>query len=284
MPKPPERLLEHAELELYRDFYRALPSPLSASAGISVTPDAGPDAPPVLGPTHFRAVGFDHPMFNRTMGIVTPEAAATALSEAREHFAAAGIRRWMLQVAPDAEDAGFRAAAAAAGLVRLRGWARHVGRADDAARTGEARRATDLELARIGAEDAEPWARIVVESFRLPEAFVPWLAALAHRPGWHLYLARHRGDPVASAALFLPDAEGLAHLTFAGTRPEFRGRGAQSALVALRIADARAMGARWIVSETDENLPDRPNPSTRNLLRLGLPVLYVRANWGPPPP
>jgi len=284
MSMPPERLLEHSELEMYRDFYRALPAPLAASAGISVTPAPGPGAPPALAPTHFRAVGFDHPMFNRTMGIVTPDAAATTLSEAREHFAGAGIRRWMLQVAPAAEDAGFRSAASAAGLVRLRGWARHAGRADDAARAVEARRATPLELDRIGAEDAEPWARIVVESFRLPETFVPWLAALAHQPGWHLYLARHRGDPVASAALFLRDAERLAHLNFAGTRPEFRGRGAQSALVALRIADARALGARWIVSESDENLTDRPNPSTRNLVRLGLPVHYVRANWGPPPP
>ena len=31
------------------------------------------------------------------------------------------------------------------------------------------------------------------------------------------------------------------------------------------------------------DLPDRPNPSARNVVRLGLPVVYVRANWGPRP-
>jgi hypothetical protein len=92
MPMHPERLLEHAELEMYRDVYRALPARLAASAGIGVTPDSGPDAPPTLVPTHFRPLGLDHPMFNRTRGIVTPEAAATTLSEAREHFAGAGMR------------------------------------------------------------------------------------------------------------------------------------------------------------------------------------------------
>lgn len=40
----------------------------------------------------------------------------------------------------------------------------------------------------------------------------------------------------------------------------------------------------WIVTETDEELPDRPNPSYHNMLRLGLPVRYVRANLGPPKP
>ena len=34
---------------------------------------------------------------------------------------------------------------------------------------------------------------------------------------------------------------------------------------------------------TDEELPEKSNPSYRNVVRLGLPVRYVRANWGPPP-
>jgi len=54
--------------------------------------------------------------------------------------------------------------------------------------------------------------------------------------------------------------------------------------VARRVADARTAGAPWVVCETDEERPERPNPSTRNLVRLGVPVAYVRANWGPPKP
>ncbi len=44
------------------------------------------------------------------------------------------------------------------------------------------------------------------------------------------------------------------------------------------------MGLEWLVTETDEELPDRPNPSYHNIVRAGMPVRYVRANWGPPPP
>ncbi len=55
-------------------------------------------------------------------------------------------------------------------------------------------------------------------------------------------------------------------------------------MIARRIRDARRMGLDWLVTETDEDLPDKPNPSYRNIVRLGLPVRYVRSNWGPPPP
>jgi len=37
------------------------------------------------------------------------------------------------------------------------------------------------------------------------------------------------------------------------------------------------------MSETDEDLPGRPNPSSHNQARYGLRRVFVRANWGPPP-
>jgi GNAT superfamily N-acetyltransferase len=121
-----------------------------------------------------------------------------------------------------------------------------------------------------------------VMGFAIPETLRPWLEALVGRPAWRLYLALDGDRPVACAAMHRHGD--LATLTFAATRPEARRRGAQSALIAQRLRDAAAWGCSRVVTETDEPLPDRPNPSTSNVVRLGLPVVYVRANCGPPKP
>jgi GNAT superfamily N-acetyltransferase len=281
-----EARLEGVELEMYTDFYRAIPGELADRLGIrTVSGDDTSDPGASPGPLHLVARGFDHPMFNRTLGIL--ERATEVLEAARILFPGEGIRRWMVQVPPWAETPAFREAARSAGLVRHRGWAKHAGPLDaEAPEAGAASPDSGLRIRRIdGGAAAGSWARIVTACFAMPPDFQPWLAALATRPSWRLYLALDGEEPVAAAALFrsVRDPE-VAQLNFAGTLEGHRGRGAQSALVARRLAEAREAGARWIVTETDEELPDRPNPSYRNMVRLGLPVRYVRANWGPPKP
>jgi GNAT superfamily N-acetyltransferase len=274
-----ERLLESVEASMHEDIYDAIPPELAAASRVDV--NRGGDC------LRLTARGFDHPMFNRviSVGLGSPDpedAAFKALAQAEAHYRAAGVRRWMLQVLPSVESRRFRAAAAERGIVRLRGWAKHLGPS-----SAPVQAASDLQVIQVAERrHAVAWARIVVEAFSLPPDFVPWFAALAGREGWFLYLALDGETPVASGALHLVDRDGarFGQLSFAGTRRSHRGRGAQSALVARRVADAAAMGAAWIVAETDEELPDRPNPSYHNLVRLGFPVAYVRANWGPPKP
>jgi hypothetical protein len=295
LPLPHPSLLEEVEREMYEDFYRAVPPELAHRRGIRMIPGILPFERPagsgeVNGPLHLLARGFDHPMFNRTLGIL--ERAPEVLEAARALFPAEGVRRWMLQVPPGAENGEFREAARLAGLVRHRGWAKHVAPPGATAPPP----AADLRIRRIDPAgtpeapevpegEAAAWARIVTECFSMPEDFQPWLAALSLRPRWHLYLALDGDEPVAAASLFQSARHPeVAQLNFAGTRPGHRGRGAQPALVTRRRVDARELGAQWIATETDEDLPDRPNPSYRNMVRLGLPVLYVRANWGPPKP
>ena len=55
--------------------------------------------------------------------------------------------------------------------------------------------------------------------------------------------------------------------------------GAQSALLAQRIADASAMGCSHVITETSEELPHRPNASFRNMMRAGFAVVYHRPNY-----
>lgn len=300
--QPFDRQLESLEAAMYVDFYQALPGALAAELGVEAHCEGKA--------LRLTARKFDHPFFNRIMGVGLDTPAEVWIEKARNHYGSLGIRRWMLQVAPHGESEVFRSTCQARGLIRLRGWAKHVGPATLAPSAH-----TDLRILRIGmgedhpnvpspppsdpgppkAEWIDAWAAIVTEAFAMPKAFRPWLSGLAGRTGWHLYLALDGDTPVGTAALYAPTDPGrsagdgapvarIGHLTFAGTLPRYRGRGVQSALVARRFQDARALGLDWIVTETDEELPDRPNPSYRNMIRLGLPARYVRGNWGPPKP
>ena len=46
--------------------------------------------------------------------------------------------------------------------------------------------------------------------------------------------------------------------------------------------DARDRGCTWIVTETGDDVPDKPNPSFHNMIRSGFKVAYQRPNYMPP--
>jgi predicted GNAT family acetyltransferase len=224
------------------------------------------------------ARAMDHPMVNRVMGVGLDRSAEQELDALAEHYADAGIRRWMMQVLPHVETETFRKACEERGFVKLRGWAKHVGPS-----TLEITANTDLRVERVGEDRAQSWAAVVGETFGVHPELIPWLARLGGREKWRLYGAFDGNELVAAAALYVHD-ETFGALNWAGTKESHRGRGAQSALIARRFEDARELGLKWLCTETDEELPDKPNPSYHNMVRLGLPVKYVRANWGPPKP
>ncbi len=291
-PEPPAMPsiddLEVAETEMYRDLYEALPRRVARDLGVSLEEDATG--------VFLRARGFDHPFFNRVMR--PPRADGALLARARDHFGGAGIHRWMLHLLPDQVEPllGATSPGSAAGgrpIVKLRGWSKHLGRLQGAPSIAPGLEGpSSLRVEEVGddpeVKGALAWARIVVQGFGMHPGFVSWMAALSGRPGWRLYLVFPPGGeglhPMAAGALYHPRSHpDVAQLNFGATLPEARRRGAQRALLAHRWEEARVRGVRWLVSETDEDLPGRPNPSHRNLLHLGLPVRYVRANVGPDP-
>ena len=123
---------------------------------------------------------------------------------------------------------------------------------------------------------AARFARIVRMSYGLPEAIEPAIAR-APRGGWQCWLALDDDEPVAAAALYA--ADGVAYLGLAGTLPEHRGKGAQSALLAVRIRRAAELGCHLVLTETGERSHDRPSNSYRNILRAGFEETAVTANW-----
>jgi len=140
--------------------------------------------------------------------------------------------------------------------------------------------ASDLHIRVIGPRDAARFALLTMAEFTDGQPLTPGLAALVGRPEWRHYLAFDGDTAVAAAALFVH--EGTAWLGWAYTLPAYRGRGMQSALLARRIADAGALGCTLVVADMTEDTPERPNPSYRNMLRLGFEHAYTKLIYQTP--
>jgi GNAT superfamily N-acetyltransferase len=122
----------------------------------------------------------------------------------------------------------------------------------------------------------EAFQLLYVRGWQVDAGFAPTLASFIRGwvklPGWSLYLALERGEPIGVATLF--DYEGLSYLADAATPPEFRGRGAQTALLGARLEAARERGAEVVFG-----MADFGSPSHRNLEQAGVPMRYARSIW-----
>ncbi|MBD3162657.1 MAG: hypothetical protein GF328_11180, partial [Candidatus Latescibacteria bacterium] len=206
------RQLEEIEIALYRDLYAAVPPEVADRHGIRF--DQRDDG------TALTAREPDHPFFNRVLGVGLRRPPDGEWIDAQiARFESIGTRRWMLQIPPHLETPGLRDALARRGLVRHRGWAKHVGVPGDRAHRG-----TDLRIEAIDRSRGAIFAQICVAAFGVPSSFEPWIAASVGRPQWVHFLAFDRDEPVACAALFLAGSDAV--LNFAATREEARGRGA----------------------------------------------------------
>ena len=137
---------------------------------------------------------------------------------------------------------------------------------------------TSLRIERIDRSRSADFARIWLEAFEVPPVLEPMIGPTIGRPGWTHYLGFDDETPVSVAAMFV--TEGVAWLGFGATLEAARGRGGQSAMFATRLADARAQGCRWAVTETGEETEEEPvNHSYRNMVRSGFRLAYARRNW-----
>lgn len=216
---------------------------------------------------------------NRAVGVgLDAPADEAGLDALIAWYRSAGASRFFIQICPEARPASLRQWLADRGLAHYNNWMKLWRRTDNMPKV-----VSDLRVERIGAGHAPQLATIVARGFAMPDAVRPWLVATVGRPGWRHYLAYDDQVPVAAGSLFVMGDTGW--LGFAATDPGHRGRGAQSALIARRIADARALGCQQLVVETAEDTPERRATSFHNLRRLGFELAYVRPNylWTLPP-
>lgn len=230
-----------------------------------------PGALEVAGATVLRADSARlSPMLNRIVGLGLVEPATEAAVDAA--LAAIGDDvSCYVAVEPGARPAALPEWLAHRGLVPGWNWMTFRRGVGDIPRA-----TTELELVRVGPEEAASFGRVVALGYELPEDAAPW-AACAHQVGWECWLALDGDEPAAAAGVFV--AEGVGYLGFAATLPEHRGKGAQNALLATRIGYARDAGCDVVTTETGELRPDRPASSYRNIVRSGFTEVAVTANW-----
>jgi ribosomal protein S18 acetylase RimI-like enzyme len=213
-------------------------------------------------------------------GMPAPE----ALDEVEREFA---TRRQPVRV----EISTLADPAIARGLTRrgyeLTGFENVLGLALDARVTGPSlSRPPDpsVLIQKIRPDEAAEWTGAVTTAFLSPDTFDGPASDeefprdvlerayddMAACPGFERYIARIDGVVAAGASLRIVQA--VAQLCGAGTLPQFRRRGIQSALLRQRLIDAAAVGCDVAVVTTQPG-----SKSQENVQRFGFELLYARA-------
>lgn len=136
--------------------------------------------------------------------------------------------------------------------------------------------APDLRVRLATPEEADVWAEVAAQGWADDPAAADFMRTygrlLARADGVYCFLAEQDGRPVAAAALGLHARTAL----FAGasTIPEARGRGAQRALLEVRLRHAVAHGCDLAMLGA---LPG--SASQRNAERHGFRIAYTRTKW-----
>jgi hypothetical protein len=257
---------EQIELDAVRDMFEAPTTEIAGGIGLN--------AGWIGGAWAFGAAAIPDVLFNRVLGLgVYAPARRDDLERIAEGYRAAGIERYLVHVAPQAQPAELTSWLEEAGYRPFRrAWAKFTRKAQWLEPSGPA----SLAAVEIGPERAADFARIIVSAFGLSEAVAPLLAALPGRARWLCYLAMESGIAIAAAAMFTRERQGW--LGLAATDPSARGHGAQTMLLARRVSDAARLGVSDLYVETGEAVEGEKQTSHANILKAGFKQLYSRAN------
>jgi len=264
------RLVEHSEAQASRDMFDVAPPVVARALGMRVET--------IGGGTAMITPGFSHLAYNRALafGLERP------ITEHELDEMLALFRRdvcFTIQPSPMAQPSTIGEWLVARGLPPRTSWVKWVRDGREPAPMAE----TDLAVRRVTPAGAERFAELSCAIFH-EEPVAPCLAQTFTLPNWRTYMAWDGDVPVATAVLHV--ADGVGWLGWGATLESHRKRGAQSALIAARIRDARELGCRWLNVETAPDTPERPNPSYRNMARAGFRILYERPShaWLPDRP
>jgi len=261
---------DSTEAAAFADFFDAAPKPVRMALGLRVERVA--DA------TLFIAPGYNNSLLNRAIGLGTQREAQTSDVDAITNiYQAAGSPIWTLHWNPFARPSHLLPELHARGFVQARQPASvKMMRAAYPAPSVQ----TDLRVQVAASGQIDDVARVFTEAFVLPPVMGDWLRALGDRPGWTVYAATD-GDAVVGCGCRHQVGES-AWLGMGAVHGSHRRRGGQGALMALRIADAVAAGARRIFIETGKPGTGESSPSLNNMKRCGFVPVATRLNLNGP--
>jgi len=256
--------LERTEARFWREIWDAVPAAVGVAKGVR-RKGFGPVQATVT------AAASEQRFLNLILGAAAADAAAEGfVEEAVDWVREQGVRGFAL-LDPNLPGTGAaERALTRAGYEREYDWMRFV-------RDPHPPRfkvAADVEVVELdGSDEDTPFGSIAAHGFGLPPWVASLFAPLPALPDWRCYLARIDGEPQACAAMLL-DGE-VAELGIAATLEGGRRRGCQLALLARRIEDAAAAGARTLFVETGARVPGHPSTSYGNILRAGFEEAYL---------
>lgn len=133
-----------------------------------------------------------------------------------------------------------------------------------------------MQVRAVGAHEAKSWIETSVSGWGArPEIaeYVGKVATIAFvNPTMTSFVVEREGKPIATGSLGIH--EGVALLAGASTVPEHRGLGAQAALLAVRLAEAKRRGCDVALMGAEPG-----STSQRNAERNGFQVAYSRVKW-----
>lgn len=260
-PKDIARIVEFGEAEAYADmFAAALPELGCKIARIGSAVALVAPALPII-------------LFNRVMGLGLNEPATESmLADIARLYAEANVRTYAVTLGSVFQPPALPQWLQSHHLMPHDNWEKVYRKPDTTVAVP-----TNLRIERIGKDHAADFAHIALAAFEMPPFLAPWLMNLVGREGWQHFVAYDGENPAGTGALYIKNNIGW--LGIAGTLPSYRKRGAQGAIMAQRIRAAAEAGCEWVITETGEDLPRRPNPSYHNMLRTGFTLAYQRANY-----
>jgi GNAT superfamily N-acetyltransferase len=253
------------EAEAWTDFSKSAPASAVENYGINVFPAGGAFAT--------VASRIDILAFNRVVGLGMNEPIdEQVIDSILNKIETENVKRFFIQIHPEIYSDKLGKLLASKNFYRYNNWIKLVRNNSSAEKVK-----TKLQVRNIKPNESKIFAQIVVNAFEWQKELIEWIAAPVGRKNWHHYMAFEDDIPVATAAFYLSGE--YAWFDFAATHPQHRGKGAQSALLAKRIEDCRALRVKEIIVETAEQTPDKESPSYRNVLKSGFKEVYKRPNF-----
>jgi GNAT superfamily N-acetyltransferase len=270
-PRPPEQLgsngfaAERIEAEWLFDWIDGAPEParMVLATNASRLRDGGVVTSMANDPVAYwsKSLGFERPVDRST------------IAEIVDFYLTNGTSSAAIQIAPALLPADWSDICAEFGLSRGSTWFKLAGSTDIPVDMPGG-----LTVGVVTAGDLEEWAEVVFRGFGMPPTPLSSIAVESARRGMIRPFGAWVGTSlVAGASLAIVD--GVGALLGAATLAEYRGRGAQTALIAIRAKAARRAGVSRLIAETGRPAAAGGNPSLNNLMRSGFKPLYERVNW-----
>ena len=223
----------------------------------------------------FAVPQLDILAMNRVIGLgMEKEVTKKDIEEIKSFFKYLNVKRFFIQVSPFVKQENLDHLLRKAGFRFYNNWSKLLRISNRPVVEPQ----TDLQIINVTTDEAHLYGETIAKSFGWEHDEIQnWISSSISKPGYRHYLVTDNYKVVAAGALHLMDS--YASLAFAATLPEYRGMGAQSLLLYQRVKDAQLAGAEYIISETAEDLENKPVTSYRNMRRFDFDLVYNRPNW-----